>query len=361
MAASVPTAGEQFSNQPKLRLRVAPYNRVRHVGQEGSVKLPHRRQFLHLAAGAAAFVILFSTGAWSQATRTIKIVVPIAPGGSMDILARVLGEQIGRTQGPTMLIENRTGAGGVIAAEAVSRAAPDGNTLLIDSSNLIITPQLRKLSYDPLTSFEPICYLTSTPSVIIVNNASPYLTLADLLDVARAKPGELTLAATGPLTTFHLGFETLKLAAKVDMTFVPYPGGAPVANSLLGGHVTSSMITYPAVAEQIKAGKLRALATLSRSRLELLPDVPTVAESGYSNYEVNSWFGMVAPAKTPEATVSQLADWLTAAMQVPEVKAKLVAQGLFPVGVCGTDFGAFMRKQYGEYGQIIREAKIKAQ
>jgi tripartite-type tricarboxylate transporter receptor subunit TctC len=156
----------------------------------------------------------------------------------MDILARVLGEQIGRAQGPTMLIENRTGAGGAIAAEAVSRAAPDGNTLLIESNDFVITPQLRKLSYDPLTSFEPICYLTNTPSVIIVNNASPYLTLANLLDVARAQPGELTLAATGPLTTFHLGFEMLKLAAKVDMTFVPYPGGAPATNALLGGHVS---------------------------------------------------------------------------------------------------------------------------
>src|SRR6516164_315361 len=137
------------------------------------MKFP-RRRFLSLAAGAAVFLILFSNGVWSQTTRTIKIIVPIAPGGSMDILPRVLGEQIGRAQGLTVLIENRTGAGGTIAAEAVSRAAPDGNTLLIDSNTFVITSQLRKLSYDPLTSFEPICYLTSTPSVILVNNASPY-------------------------------------------------------------------------------------------------------------------------------------------------------------------------------------------
>jgi tripartite-type tricarboxylate transporter receptor subunit TctC len=279
----------------------------------------------------------------------------------MDILPRVLGEQIGRAQGLTVLIENRTGAGGTIAAEAVSRAAPDGNTLLIDSNTFVITSQLRKLSYDPLTSFEPICYLTSTPSVILVNNASPYLTLADLLDEARAKPGELTLAATGPQTTFHLGFEMLRLAAKVDMTFVPYTGGAPAANALLGGHVTSAMITYAPVAEQINAGKLRALASLSRTRIELLPDVPTVAESGYSDFEINVWYGLLAPAKTPGATVSQLADWLTAAMQVPEVKAKLVAQGLYPVGLCGRDFGSFIREQYDKYDQIIREAKIKRQ
>ena len=324
------------------------------------MKFP-RRRFLPLAAGAAVFLILFSNGVWSQTTRTIKIIVPIAPGGSMDILARVLGEQIGRAQGHTILIENRTGAGGVIAAEAVSRAAPDGNTLLIDSSNLVITPQLRKLNYDPVTSFEPICHLTSTPSVIIVNNASPYHTLADLLDAARAKPGELTLAGTGPLTTFHLAFEVFKRAAKVDMIFVPYPGGAPASNALLGEHVTSVMVTYPVVGEYIKAGKLRALATTLRTRIELLPEVPTVAESGYSNYEVDSWFGLLAPAKTPKATTLQLADWFTAAMGVPEVKSKLVPQGLFPVGVCGTDFGAFIRKEYDKYGRAIRESNIRAQ
>jgi tripartite-type tricarboxylate transporter receptor subunit TctC len=212
-----------------------------------------------------------------------------------------------------------------------------------------------------LTSFKPICHLTNTPSVIIVNNASPYHTLADLFDAARAKPGELTLAGQGPLSTFHLEFEALKRAAKVNMTFVPYPGGAPASNALLGEHVTSVMVTYPPVAEHIEAGKLRALATLSRTRIEQLPDVPTLAESGYSNYELNVWFGLVAPAKTPSATVSQLADWFTAAMQIPEVKSKLVPQGLFPVGVCGTDFGALMRKEYDKYGRAIRESNIRAE
>jgi tripartite-type tricarboxylate transporter receptor subunit TctC len=278
----------------------------------------------------------------------------------MDILPRVLGEQIGRAQGPTVLIENRTGGGGTIAAEAVSRAAPDGNTLLLASSDFVITPQLRKLNYDPLTSFKPICHLTSTPSVIIVNSASPYHTLADLFDAARAKPGELTLAGTGPLSTFHLEFEVLKRPAKVDMTFVPFPGGAPASSALLGEHVTSVMVTYPPVAEYIRAGKLRALATLSQTRIEQLPDVPTVADSGYNNDdELNGWFGLLVPAKTPSATVSQLADWFTAAMEVPAVKSKLVSQGLFPVGVCGTDFGALLRKEYDKWGRAIRESNIR--
>lgn len=326
---------------------------------------PLRRQFLHLGAGAAALSILalgFSGhSASAQTAKTIKIVVPFTPGGSADILARLLAEQIGRTNGPTMVIENRPGAGTVVGTEAASHAAPDGNTLLINSAEFVINPHLRKLSYEPLTSFEPICHLASSPTVIVVHGASPYRTLADLLDAARAKPGELSLASIGPASLPHLGFEILRRAANVTMTYVPYPGSPPAVNALLGEHVTSVWATYPNVAEHLKAGKLRALATGSRTRIEPLPDLPTVAESGFKDFEVDAWFGLVAPAKTPKQTLSPLAGWFTAAMQVPEVRAKLVAQGLYPARTCGGDFDALLRKQYDDYGRVIREANIKAE
>jgi tripartite-type tricarboxylate transporter receptor subunit TctC len=328
------------------------------------MKVP-RRQFLHRAGMAAAVaalaVILSGDGAWSQTTRTIKIVVPAAPGGTLDILARLLAEQIGRAQGRTMIIENRTGAAQIIGTEAVSRAAPDGNTLLITSNTFVISPHLRKVNYNPLASFEPICNVASSPIVIVVNSASRYRTLADLLNAARAKPGELTMASFGPANTLHIAVETLKRAANVNMTYIPYPGGAPAIIALLGEHVTSVIDTYPAAVEQLKASKLRALATASRTRIEPLPDVPTIAESGYKDYEAEAWVGLVAPAKTPKETVSQLAGWFTAALQVPEFKAKLAMQGLYPVGMCGEDFGAFIRKQYDDYGRAIREANIKAE
>jgi tripartite-type tricarboxylate transporter receptor subunit TctC len=272
-----------------------------------------------------------------------------------------LGEQIGRAQGPRILIEDRPGASGVIGTEAASRAAPDGNTVLIISSDSLVLPHLRKLNYDPLTSFEPICYLVRTPLVIVVNAASPYRTLANVLDAARAKPRDFTLASFGPATVHQIAFETLRRAAKVDMTFVPYPGVAPAVNALLGEHVSSVLGTYSTVAEQLNAGRLRALVTTSRTRIEPLPEVPTVAESGYNNYEVDYWLGLFAPAKTPKDTLSQLADWFIAAMQAPEVKSKLVAQGLYPVGMCGVEFVAFLRKQYDDLGNVIREAKIKAE
>jgi tripartite-type tricarboxylate transporter receptor subunit TctC len=321
-------------------------------------------RFLSLAVTfpiACGLVALSGRGAWSQTMGAIKIIVPFQPGGTADFLARVLGEQIGRTQHVTMLIENRPGAGSMVGTEAASRAASDGNTLLINVAEFAINPHLRKVNYDPLTSFEPICYLVNAPTVVVVNSASNYHSLADLLNAAHAKPSELTLASVGPGSPFQIGFEVLRRAAKVDMTFVPYPGNAPAVNAVLGGHVTSMFGTYSNVAEHLKEGKLRALASATRTRIEVLPEVPTVAESGYKDYEVDSWFGVVAPAKTSKETVTQLAGWFTAALQVPEVRAKLDVQGLYPVGTCGADFGAYIRKQYDEYGRVIREANIKAE
>ena len=320
-----------------------------------------RHQLVRLAAVAVTVLALSSDCAWSQATRTIKIVVPTPPGGILDIVARLLAEQIRRTGGPTMVIENRPGAGTIVATEAVSRAAPDGSTLLLNASPLVINPLLRKVNYHPLTSFEPVCALASSPLVIVVNSASPYRTLGELLNAARAKPGELTLASIGPGSNFQLEFEILKRAAKVDVTFVSYPGNGPAINALLGEHVTSMFGTYSNVVEYLKTGKLRALVVANRTRAELLPDIPTGAESGYKDFEDDAWFGAFAPAKTPKETVSRIEGWFTAAMQVPDIKAKLAVQGVYPVGTCGADFAALIRKQYDEYGRIIREANIRAE
>jgi len=325
------------------------------------MKLPLRR-FLQVTAGLAAlaalFVGLISELGWSQPTRTIKIVVPFPAGGSADILARLLAEQVGRTHPVSLVVENRPGADTIVGTEAAARSAPDGSILLINANPFVTNAHLRKPNYDPLTSFEPICHLASSPIVIVVNSASPYRTFADVLAAARASPGTLTLAS---IPTFRIAFEMLKRAAAVDMTFVPYPGNAPAVTALLGDHVTSVLAVYPTVAEQIKAGKLRAVVTTSPTRIEALPDLPTVAESGYQGYAEEAWFGLVAPAKTPRETVTQISGWFTAAMAAPETKTKLLSQGLYPVGVCGADFAAFIRSQHEAYGQIIREANIKAQ
>jgi tripartite-type tricarboxylate transporter receptor subunit TctC len=317
------------------------------------------RRAMYVAAGILATLPVHI--GWGQPTRTIKVVVPYTPGGGVDALARIVADQIGRTRGPTMVIENRPGAGTVIATDAVARATPDGKTVLIADSNLLIMPHVRKLNYDPRTSFEPICRLVSSPQVIVVNNASPYHTLGDLLDAARAKPGVLTLASVGPASLPQIAFEQLKRAANVNVTFVTYPGAAPAANALLGEHVTSVLISYAAVGEQVKAGKLRALAVATPMRIDALAEVPTVAESGYAGYEADLWDGVVVPAKTPKETVTEITGWFTSAMQDPETRRKLIVQGLFPAVTCGADFDALIRRQYDEYGRVIRESNIKAE
>jgi tripartite-type tricarboxylate transporter receptor subunit TctC len=310
---------------------------------------------------ATALLALAGDGAWSQTKRTIKLVVPFAAGGGADILARMLADHIGGTQQVTMIVENRPGAGTVIGTEAVSRAAPDGNTLLIVTDSFVVIPHLRKLNYDPLASFEPVCNLAATPQVIVVNSASPYRTLTDLMDAARAKPGELTLASPGPASAAHVAIEMLKHAADVKMTYVPYPGIAPALTALMGDHITSAFSTYTAVAEQLRAGKLRAVAAASAARIDSLPDVPTVAEFGYKDLEADLWYGLYAPAKTPSATLSQLGGWFGAAMRAPDITPKLAVQGLLPVALCGEEFGEYLRKQYDKYGRGIREANIKAE
>ena len=309
---------------------------------------------------ATTLALLACCGADAQSSRTIKLVVPYPPAGTADIVARLLAEQIGRAGGPTIVIENRPGGGTAIASEAVSRAAPDGNTLLMISPEFVITPHLRKPNYDPMTSFEPICQLVNSPTVIVVNADSPYRTLADLLDAARAKPGELTMASTG---IFQVAIEQLKRAAKANLIYVPYAGNAPASNALLGGHITSLFAVYPTVAELVKSGKLRAIAAASKTRIAALPDVPTVIESGYSDYEVESWSGLVAPAKTPSRETSEIARYFTAALAAPEIKSKLAVQDSYGVGVgvCGEEFAGYIRKQYDEIGRVIREANFKAQ
>jgi tripartite-type tricarboxylate transporter receptor subunit TctC len=297
--------------------------------------------------------------AWSQLAKTIKVVISVPPGGAIDLLVRVLADQIGKAHGQTIIVESRPGAGSIIAAEAVARAAPDGSTLLVNSNGMLINSKIRQVNFDPLTSYEPICYLVSSPLVIVVNSESPYRTLAELFDAARAKPAELSIASVGPLSTQHIAIERLKRLAKVDMTYVPFTGGAPAINALLGGHITAVLQNYSEVGEQLNVGKLRPLATPSPTRIEPLPDLPTIAESGFQSFEAEVWFGLVAPAKTPKETMAQLIDMFSAALQAPEVKAKLVVQALYPKAKCGADFAAHLQHQSDEYARVIRELNLK--
>jgi tripartite-type tricarboxylate transporter receptor subunit TctC len=297
----------------------------------------------------------------AQAVRTMKIIVPLAAGGGADLLARVLAEQINRVQGVTVVVENRPGAGTAIATEFVARSAPDGNTLLITNPAFLINPHLRPQNYDPMTSFDPVCSIVNFPLFVVVAASSPYRTLADLIDVARARPGALTFASAGPATASHIALEALRHAAGIEATYVPYTGTAPAVTALLGGHVMAVYADYTSVAEQLKTGALRALSIGSRKRFEGIPDVPTVIESGYKDYEHESWNGVLAPAKTAKETMAQLQSWFAAAGESAELKERLAGQGLSPGVACGTEFGAALRRQYEQYGRTIRAANLKIQ
>jgi tripartite-type tricarboxylate transporter receptor subunit TctC len=323
------------------------------------------RKYLALTCGALALASLAVAApahpALSQAARTIRVIISVPPGGSIDLLVRILADYISSTKGQSIIVESRPGAGGVIAAEAVARAPPDGTTLLINNNGMIISSILRKVNYDPRGSFEPICYLVTTPQIIVVNSASPYRRLAELVDAARAKPAELSIASVGPNTTQHIGIERFKRLARANLTYVPYPGGAPTVNALLGAHVTAAVLNWSEIGEQLSAGSVRALATMAPQRIEPLPNLPTVAESGYPDFETDVWFGLVAPARTPRETIAQLIDWFRAALLAPEVKAKLTVQALYPNPKCGADFDAHIVRQFDLYARLIRELNIKSE
>jgi tripartite-type tricarboxylate transporter receptor subunit TctC len=317
------------------------------------------RERLAAVAAVALLAAAGSTGAAAQ-TGTIKIVVPLPAGGGVDVVARQLAEQIGQTQGATFIIENRPGAGTIIGTDAVARANPDGNTLLMVPHSFLVAPQLHKTNYDAIASFEPICSLVATPTVLAVNTASPWRTLADFVRAAQAEPGKLTVGSVGG-AALQLNFEMLQQSARIRTTFVSYPGTPPAVTAALGGHVDAVYSDFPTVWPQIRSGALHALAIGARTRLESVPDVPTVAELGYQDYEADIWYGLFAPAKTPPEVTARLAGWFATAVQDAGIKAKLAAQGLRPVGTCGAEFRDQVRAQYDAFGRVIRAAGIKAE
>jgi tripartite-type tricarboxylate transporter receptor subunit TctC len=315
-----------------------------------------------MAAGAVlGFALALSGTAAAQSGRNIRVIVPYPPGGSADVLARVLAQEINTHDGVNLVIENRPGAGTVTATDFVARQPADGNTVLVMSNSFVINSHMRKLNYDPLTSFAPVCNLVTSPNLIVVNATAPYKTLADLIAASKAKPGAITMASVGPATTQHIGFLQLNIASQAKMTYVPYPGGAPAVNALLGQHVTAVYENYSEAVEFLNAGKLRALAATGAKRLQMLPDVPTIAEQGVPGYDVEVWLGTVVPAGTPKPMTDQLAKWFTDAMKVPEVRAKLVKLGLYPAGQCGADFTKLIRGRNADYAKIMNAAGFKVE
>ncbi|MFL6799208.1 MAG: Bug family tripartite tricarboxylate transporter substrate binding protein [Xanthobacteraceae bacterium] len=318
------------------------------------------RKSLSVSAIPLVAALLFSGSAASQLA-SFRIIVPYPPASGPDILSRLMADQIGRgPQGPTVVVENRPGGGTTIGTEAAARSPADGSTVLLVANSFVVNPALKKTGYDVSGSFEPVCYLAATPIVLVVAGSSPYRSLEDLLAAARSKPGEITVAGA-PASSLQIAYEVLKRSAQVNMTYVPFPGSAPAVNALLGGHVSAVSADYPTVVPHLKSGTLRALVTGGKTRVDALPDVPTFAETGLGNYQDEIFYGMVAPAKTPAPVLAQLSAAFSTALKAPETRPKLSQQGLFPVDLCGTAFGDYLREKVEQYGRIVAEANIKAE
>jgi tripartite-type tricarboxylate transporter receptor subunit TctC len=292
-------------------------------------------------------------------SKTLRIIVPYTPGSGPDIISRLLGEQIAKAGGPTVVVENRPGGGMMIGIDAAARSEPDGNTLLLAANAFVVNAAMKRNNMS-LSHFEPVCYLASSPMPLVVQSSAPWKTAKELVADAKANPGKITFASGGPATSLHVAIEVLRLETKIDINYVPYGGTAPAINALMGGHVQAVWADYPTIVSYLKSGTLRALVSTSPKPRGALPGVPTMEQAGFQKYEAEIFYGLVAPAKTPEAAIKQLSDMLLAAMNTPEMKAKFDQQGLFPVGECGAKFGKFLTDITADYERVINAAGIKA-
>jgi tripartite-type tricarboxylate transporter receptor subunit TctC len=316
-----------------------------------------------IAAALCAVVPTLSVAADAWPNKPITYVVPFAPGGNTDTLARIIGPKLTAALGQPIVVENKPGAGGNIGSDFVAKAKPDGYTILggTISSHAINASMYPSMPYDPIKNFEPITVLGQAPLLLVVPADSPYKTVKDLLDAAKAKPGALSFASAGNGTSPHLAGELLKSAAKIQATHVPYKGSGPAVADILAGHVQFMFDTALIVGGHIKAGKLRPLAVTSSKRTSLFPEVPTLAEAGVPGYEIGSWQAVYAPAGTPKPIVERLNAEIVKALKSPDVAERFAGLGMEPVANTPAQMSEFNKAEVAKWAKIVKEANIKAE
>ena len=323
------------------------------------MKLPHRK-FLHLAVGAAALPAV-SRFAWAQAypTRPVRLIVPLAPGGATDIVARVIGQWLSERLGQPFIVENRPGAGTNLGTEAVVRAAPDGYTLLLAAPNNAINASFyEKLNFNFNRDIAPVAGIISHSLVIVVHPSVPAKTVPEFIGYAKANPGKLNMASPGNGTPNHVSGELFKMMAGVDMVHVPYRSGGPALTDLIAGQVQVMFFATVSSIEYIRDGRLRALAVTTATRSELLPDIPTV-DQFVPGYEASGWFGLGAPKATPAEIVEKLNKEINAGLADPKIKTRLADLGGTPLVGSPADFGKLVADDTEKWGKVVRAANIK--
>ena len=313
----------------------------------------------------AVLALLVSGAAISQTypSRAITSVVGFAPGGGTDTVSRIIGKTLGEQLGQQVLTDNKPGAGGNIATDLVAKAAPDGYTILLGNvGSLAVAPHLvAGLPYDPQRDLAPITMAVVFPNLIVVHPSVPAGTLAELIKLAKEKPGTITYGSSGIGGAGHLAGELLKQMAKIDLVHVPFKGGGPAMQAMLGGQISAYFATPVAAGVHVKAGKAKALATTGPRRDPFMPDVPTVAEVGYPGYQATNWYAYMAPAKTPKDIVARLHREITKALKAPEVKDLLNKQGLEPAPGSPEELARFIASEDKVWGRVVKEVGIKAQ
>ena len=315
-----------------------------------------------LACFSAAHAQVVSKPAGAYPTRPIRLIVPFAPGGSNDIMARLAGQKLSESLGTQVVVDNRAGGSGIIGTDIAAKAAPDGYTLLMMSLTFAVNPSLySKLPYDTEKDLTPVTLVASAPLMLVVHPSIPAKSVQDFLAYAKANPGKLNFGSGGPGTTPHLAGEMLKMMAGVKMTHVPYKGGGPALNDLIGGQIQLMLENIPSTLPHAKSGRLRALAVSGLRRSPLVPDLPTLDEAGLKGYEIVGWNGLFVPTGTPRPIVTLLYKETAKALAQPDVKERLATMGAEPVGNSPDAFRAFVKAEIAKWARVVKEAGLKVE
>ncbi|MFA1604372.1 Bug family tripartite tricarboxylate transporter substrate binding protein [Alcaligenes faecalis] len=323
-------------------------------------------RFKLILSGVAALSALTAVPSLAAAqdypTKPITIIVPFPAGGTLDNLTRSLAQKMSDDFKQPVIIDNKPGAGTVIGTEIVARAAPDGYTLGMVANSFAINPSLYdNLRYDTVKDFTPVSWVAYTPHLLVANPNVPVKSLADVIATAKTKPGELSFASFGAGTSPHIAIERLKSEAKIDVLHIPYKGQAPALNDLLGGHVDMMFANTPDVLPHVKSGKLRAIALANDARLESIPDVPTFKEAGVDNMNSNSWYGVIVPSGTPAPIVEKLSAEFVRIVNLPEIRERLLAQGLEPAGTTSAEFAEYLKSEMEMAATVVKASGASVQ
>lgn len=316
-----------------------------------------------LVSALAGFMLLAAPAqAQTYPSKPVHIVVPSAAGGGTDIVTRVLAQQLSVSMGQQFVVENRPGAGQMIGIEAVARAAPDGYTLLMAASTLAINPVMfKKVSYDAVKDFAPVTQVAALPNVLVVHPSVPAKTVAEFIALAKSKPDQIAYASAGVGTSPHMGMELFKSMAGVSVRHIPYRGTAPAVNDLVGGQVSAMMANVLTAKPQVDGGQLRALGVSGSKRSAGMPNVPTITEAGVPGYSALQWYGLLAPAGTPPDIVAKLQAAVATALELPDVKERLAADGAEGVGSTPAEFAALIKEELEKWAKVAKDAKIEPQ